>query len=96
MPYVVIDEGRYIGEHDCGNYHYGDPTLIRECCVADYLHWRETVERVAMSSGHPFILMQNAAWRSLTDAERESVPTPWMVRDRDGALVARIRVKSVH
>lgn len=74
MPYICVDANRYIGEHSCGRYHYGDQTMIRDCCIADALEARALADRVAMTRWHPAYQQFVAAYESLTDAERQSVP----------------------
>lgn len=74
MPYVLVDQNRYIGEHSCNRYHYGDMTMVRECCVADCQKWAETAKRVAMTTAHPAYQMYQAAWNCLTDAEMALCP----------------------
>lgn len=69
MPYVVTDEGRYLGEHDCNNYHYGEMWKIRECCLNDYLKRQYVANRVAMTKYHPSAQLAVASWNSLTDLE---------------------------
>lgn len=73
MPYVLVEHNRYIGEHDCHQHHFGDMTLVRECCVADCQHWNQVARKVAMSDQHPAYRMFRAAYESLTDAERKQV-----------------------
>jgi hypothetical protein len=74
MPYFLMENNRYIGEHDCRNYHYGDQTTIRLCCVADCIKHAETALRVAMTDAHPSYRLYIAAWNSLTDTEMALVP----------------------
>jgi hypothetical protein len=74
MPFICTDQNRYLGEHDCRRYHYGDMTLIRDCCVADALARRELADRVAMTRWHPAFQLFAAARGSLTDAELALVP----------------------
>jgi hemerythrin-like domain-containing protein len=74
MPYVLVEHNRYIGEHTCGNHHFGNMALIRPCCVADCQHWAETAQRVAMSSEHPAYRTYLASFDALTDAEQKLVP----------------------
>lgn len=74
MPYICTDQNRYIGEHDCGRYHFGDMTMIRECCVADARAHAALALRVAMTEHHPAMRMYRAAFNSLTDAEQQLVP----------------------
>jgi hypothetical protein len=69
MPYVCVYDNRYIGEHDCKCYHYGNQSLIRSCCVDDARKQKANVLRVAMTNQHPAYQMFLAAWNSLTEAE---------------------------
>jgi hypothetical protein len=74
MPYFLMENNRYIGEHDCRRDHYGDQTLVRDCCVADCTKHAETALRVAMTDAHPSYRLYIAAWNALTDAEMALVP----------------------
>lgn len=70
MPYICVEDNRYIGEHDCGNYHYGDQSVIRPCCVLDAKKWKEVSKKVALTPRHPAYSMFRSAYSSLTDMER--------------------------
>ena len=74
MPYVCVDSNRYIGEHSCGRYHYGDMAMIRECCVEDCRKYAELTLKNATTTAHPAYRLYIAAWNSLTDAEQALVP----------------------
>lgn len=74
MPYILVEQNRYIGEHSCGRYTYGDETMVRDCCVADCKKWAETAKRVAMTNAHPSYRLYTAAWNSLTFAEMALCP----------------------
>jgi hypothetical protein len=84
MPYVCCDGNRYIGEHSCHNYTYGNETLVRECCLQDYRSRRDNAERVAFTSHHPAVRIEIDAWNSLTIAEVAIVTAeyggPWRER----------------
>lgn len=70
MPYVAIGRNnRYLGEHDCKQYHYGDMSLVRPCCVEDAKRIKALVLRNALTSSHPAYQLFTVAWNSLTDAE---------------------------
>ena len=73
MPYVCERANVYIGEHSCNHYHYGDQTMVRECCIADALHMKELTLRNAITREHAAYRMFEAAWNALTDAERVRV-----------------------
>lgn len=73
MPYVCSDNNRYIGEHSCNIYHYGDMNLIRPCCVEDALKYKHMTIENALTKSHPAYKMFQAAYDSLTDKERELV-----------------------
>lgn len=60
-------------DHSCGNYHYGDQTVVRPCCVEHAKEWKATTLRVAMTTQHAAYLIFQTAWNSLTDAERALV-----------------------
>jgi len=74
MPYVLVEQNRYIGYHSCGHYHYGDMTMVRDCCVTDCQKWAEVAKRVAMTNAHPAYRTYLAAWNSLTNAEMALCP----------------------
>ena len=77
MPYVASDGNRYLAEHTCGNHHYGDQAMVRECCVEDARKARAQRDRVAFTESHPASVVARAAWSCLTDAERDIVgPLP--------------------
>ena len=77
MPYVASDGNRYLGEHTCGIHHYGDHSMVRECCIEDARKARRQRDRVAFTESHPASVLARAAWDSLTDAERAIVgPLP--------------------
>lgn len=69
MPYISTESNRYICEHSCGLYHYGDQTVVRDCCVADAIKAKENLLKVALTSSHPAYAWFRDAWNSLTDAE---------------------------
>jgi hypothetical protein len=73
MSYICVDNGRYIGEHNCNNYHYGNQTIVRPCCVEDCKKYKEQTLKVALTKYHPSYLMFRAAWGCLTDAERKII-----------------------
>jgi hypothetical protein len=75
MPYICVESNRYIGEHSCNRYHYGNQAMVRDCCVEDARKWAETARRVAMTDWHPAYRRYLAAWNSLTDAEMALVPS---------------------
>jgi hypothetical protein len=75
MPYVATDRNRYLGEHSCNQHHYGDQSLIRECCIDDARKYKALTLRNAITDQHPAYRLFLAAWNSLTDAER------WQVGD---------------
>lgn len=69
MPYICTDSNRYLGEHSCGHYHYGDQTLVRLCCVDDAKAAQMLAMRVAFTSSHPAAQLARAAQDALTEAE---------------------------
>jgi hypothetical protein len=73
MPYICTDNNRYIGEHSCNVYHYGDMTLVRDCCVNDALKYKQMTIENALTTSHPAYKMFTASWNSLTDAEMKIV-----------------------
>lgn len=79
MPYVLIIDNRYVCEHSCGRYHYGDMSMVRECCINDYAIHRAVALEKAMTNYHPAIETMRAAYNSLTDAERKLAPRPFRV-----------------
>ncbi len=70
MPYILVINNRYIGEHACNHNHFGNQTVVRECCIQDALKWKDNTLKVALSTSHPSYEMFHAAYGSLTDAER--------------------------
>lgn len=77
MPYVsVSDSNRYLGEHTCHLYHYGDESVVRPCCVKDALARKENAQRVALTRSHPAVTIWLHAWNSLTTAEMALVGEP--------------------
>ena len=69
MPYIATSDNRYIGEHSCNQYHYGNMDLVRPCCVNDCLKYKNMTIEKALTRYHPAYVMFTAAWNSLTDAE---------------------------
>jgi hypothetical protein len=47
--------------------------MIRDCCVADAIHWKETAMRVALTTAHPACQLFRSAYRNLTTAEQDQV-----------------------
>lgn len=81
MPYIsTTDDNRYLGEHCCHHYHYGDMTMIRPCCVTDARHRKAQAQEVALTSSHPVVTIWTHAWNCLTDAEQVEVGN-WMPDD---------------
>jgi hypothetical protein len=74
MPYICVESNRYIGEHSCSLYHYGDESMVRPCCVEDCKGWAQTAMRVASTTAHPAYRLYRAAWNSLTLAEMRLCP----------------------
>lgn len=70
MPYICTTDNRYIGEHTCNQYHYGNQEMVRDCCVDDAKERAATVLRVAITDQHPAYRLWLAAWNNLTEAER--------------------------
>lgn len=56
-------------EHYCGIHHYGDMTMVRECCVSYAKEVKENAQRVAMTDRHPGYRLWCDVWNGLTDAE---------------------------
>ena len=73
MPYICEYQGKYIGEHTCKQYHYGDMFVARDCCVSDCKHWKELTIKNATTVQHPAYRQFVSAWNELTDAEMEIV-----------------------
>ena len=74
MPYVLEEFGRYVGEHSCGIYHYGNMALVRPCCVEDCTRYANLALNNAMTDQHPAYRLYVTAFNALTDAERALVP----------------------
>jgi hypothetical protein len=70
MPYIAVSQNKYIGEHNCKNYHYGDMTLIRDCCVNDAKKYKQMTLENALTKSHPAYIMFISAYDNLTDSER--------------------------
>lgn len=62
-------------DHECGRYHCGDQSMVRDCCVENCRKWATTSLRVAMTDQHPAYRAYIDAWNSLTDAEMTLVPS---------------------
>lgn len=74
MPYICVSkDNRYIGEHICDNHHYGDMSIVRPCCVEDAKERKTDCIKYALTTNHPNYVIFEAAWNSLTDAEKEIV-----------------------
>ena len=73
MPYITVHDGRYLAEHSCNNYHYGDMTKVRKCCVEDANKRKEDCLKYALTTSHPNYLVFVDSWNNLTDAERAIV-----------------------
>lgn len=69
MPYVAERDNRYLGEHNCRQYHYGDQTILRDCCIEDCIKRGLAAHRLALTDQHPAVFVFNCAWNSLTAAE---------------------------
>ena len=74
MPYIAMDGNRYLAEHSCGKYHYGNQAMIRQCCIDDCAKYAQLAVDKAMTMSHPAYQVYVAAWNSLTDAERAIAP----------------------
>jgi hypothetical protein len=74
MPYIAMDNNRYLGEHSCGLYHYGDHTMVRKCCVEDCAKYAQLAMKNALTPYHPAYQIYKAAWGQLTDAEQKLAP----------------------
>lgn len=68
--------------HECGNYHYGNMSVVRECCVENVLHWKNLAIRNAFSTEHPVYRKYAIAWNELTDAEMSLVGELWYNMDK--------------
>lgn len=73
MPYVSTQDNRYIGEHSCSNYHFGNMAMVRQCCISDAQIRKENCLRVAISTSHPAYKIFRDSFDALTDAERRIV-----------------------
>lgn len=73
MPYISTDGNRYLGEHSCNHYHYGNQTIVRNCCVEDAVFQIERANKNAFTRWHPAYQMATSAWNSLTDTEMRIV-----------------------
>lgn len=69
MPYITTIDNKYIHEHSCNKYHYGDMSLIRECCINDAKYLKQLVLDKALTTNHPAYICFENAWNSLTDSE---------------------------
>lgn len=75
MPYICTRDNVYLGEHSCRRYHYGDMTMVRDCCIADARKYKALALRNAITTSHTAYRLFAAAYGSLTDAEQ------WQVGD---------------
>ena len=68
--YVVVDG---IAHHACDNHHYGDMTVVRDCCVYAWIDAKEMRDKYASTVDHPAWVLEIAMWNRLTDAELEII-----------------------
>lgn len=73
MPYITTINNKYIHEHDCSNYHYGNMDIIRQCCIDDANYLKGLVLEKALTTNHPAYVTFCDAWNALTDSERAIV-----------------------
>jgi hypothetical protein len=73
MPYICTQDNRYIGEHSCNKYHYGNMDIFRECCVNDCIKYALLADKNAITIYHPAVLMFESSWNSLTNKEMDYV-----------------------
>lgn len=59
--------------HTCGRYHYGDMSLVRDCCVAHAKEVKANAQQVALTDAHPAYQLWIDTWNGLTDAEMARV-----------------------
>lgn len=55
--------------HSCGRYHYGNMSLVRNCCVQHAQVVKTNAQRVALTDAHPAYKLWVETWNGLTDAE---------------------------
>lgn len=79
MPYVLTIDNRFVCEHSCGLYHYGDMTVVRECCMNDYTIHHTVARNKAMTNYHLAMEAMREAYNGLTDAERARVAKPFRI-----------------
>lgn len=60
-------------EHDCNNYHYGDMSIVRPCCVDFTKAMKASAIKNALTHKHPAYVAFIEGWNGLTDKERELV-----------------------
>ena len=59
--------------HSCGRYHYGNMSLVRNCCVQHAQAVKANAQQVALTDAHPAYKLWVEAWNALTDAEMMQV-----------------------
>lgn len=76
--------------HVCRRYHYGDMSLIRDCCVAHAQAVKANAQQVALTDAHPAYKLWIETWNGLTDAEMALVGD-WSI----SALLPRLQPTGV-
>jgi hypothetical protein len=61
-------------EHSCGIYHYGDQSIVRDCCVEHCREMARLTLAKALTTSHPAYRAYIEAWNELTDSEMALVP----------------------
>lgn len=60
--------------HNCGQYHYGNQTIVRQCCVDHCVMVARLAVKNAQTDAHPAYREYIETWNRLTDAEASLVP----------------------
>jgi hypothetical protein len=97
MPYLSVDQNRYLGEHSCARFHFGDQTMIRDCCVKDAQNRKAMMLRCALGWSHPAARLFQNAFNALTEAEQAIVGAVFCDQDynwRDKQIREMLDVES--
>jgi hypothetical protein len=60
--------------HSCGKHHYGNQTVVRQCCVDHCSQMARLAVDKAMTDQHPAYREYIETYNTLTDAEVSLVP----------------------
>lgn len=55
--------------HECKQYHYGDQSVLRQCCVDVAIGWNAMAREYAFTNSHPAMVKLDSWLTCLTETE---------------------------